>query len=210
MEIFKLIFQHDLRLNDLDSVASSAKKEQASLADFLKPDPTYSLFHLAGTNLAKEHFGLNILNSYNQIVSVLQQALSSGYHTTDDSFSNLDDAISSLQVGQSIIVHLTRPDIEFADLNGTDSSFALKKALDNNLIVIQKIQAINGFDLQIYSRKNIYRDMFFPLQNMLPEAFRFFSINGKKFNTERHFYFETWTLDKPPHGFEEVFPQSII
>jgi hypothetical protein len=52
--------------------------------------------------------------------------------------------------------------------------------------------------------------MFYPLQKLVPETFRFFSINGKKFRTERHFYFETWTLEKPPHGFEEVFPETVL
>jgi hypothetical protein len=76
--------------------------------------------------------------------------------------------------------------------------------------VIYKEQAKNGFDLHMFSKKNIYTKFFHPLQNMLPDAFRFFSINGKKFRSERHFYFETWTLARPPHGFEEVFPESVL
>ncbi|MDZ7806392.1 MAG: hypothetical protein U5K71_04670 [Gracilimonas sp.] len=87
---------------------------------------------------------------------------------------------------------------------------ALRKTIDHGHIVIYKVLSKDGFDLQIFSKKNVYRDMFFPLQKLVPDHFRFFSINGKKFNTERHFYFETWTLNRPPHGFEEVFPETVL
>ena len=86
----------------------------------------------------------------------------------------------------------------------------LREVLENEFVVIYKEQAKNGFDLHLFSKKNIYTKFFFPLQSMLPDAFRFFSINGKKFRSERHFYFETWTLARPPHGFEEVFPESVL
>ena len=86
----------------------------------------------------------------------------------------------------------------------------LKEALEDKFIVVYKEQAKNGFDLHLFSKKNIYTDMFYPLQELVPDNFRFFSINGKKFRSERHFYFETWTLDRPPHGFEEVFKESVL
>jgi hypothetical protein len=42
------------------------------------------------------------------------------------------------------------------------------------------------------------------------DEFRFFSMNGKRINSERTFYFETWALDRPPHGIEEVFTETVL
>jgi len=35
-------------------------------------------------------------------------------------------------------------------------------------------------------------------------------MNGKRITSERKFYFETWTLDRPPHGVEEVFKETVL
>jgi hypothetical protein len=86
----------------------------------------------------------------------------------------------------------------------------LRDVLEKGWIVAYKREAKNGFDLLLFSKGNIYPKFFYPLQKLLPEAFRFFSINGKRLSSEQKFFFETWTLHKPPHGFEEVFPESVF
>ncbi|MEX0608483.1 MAG: hypothetical protein WD016_03380 [Balneolaceae bacterium] len=219
-DIFKLIFEHDLRLDELAKRNANKTPEEieASLADFMKPDPTYSKFYLTGTDLKDQRFGINILNAYRNILDALGEAFPKKFYTAEKSFNSLFEAVESIKTGEVVVVSSDNesPELDITtihvDANSNVGHFKseLKVALEQGLIVIYKEQAKDGFDLHIFSKKNIYRDMFFPLQNLVPNAFRFFSINGKKFRSERHFYFETWTLEKPPHGFEEVFPESVL
>jgi hypothetical protein len=220
-DIFKLIFHHDQRLEDLSSPVSpdNPKQMKSSLQDFMKPDPTYSRFYFSGTDLQNERFGLNVLSSYEKLIDAIETAFQ-GFNliTREAYFSTLNEAIGSLNTGETIILSKDKDlnNIDIADLEikvNDESGYRkdpLKKAVDAGHIIIYKVQAKDGFDLQMFSRKNVYRDLFYPLQKLVPDHFRFFSINGKKFNTERHFYFETWTLDRPPHGFEEVHPESVL
>lgn len=219
-EIFKLIFQHDQRLDKLNNSESTvdAQKMEASIEDFMKPDPTYSKFYFSGTDLENEHFGLNTLTAYDQVINALETALQD-FHifTYENKFTYLSEAITSLDFGETVVLNENEEiNIDISDLhvlandsNGYNKE-SLRKAIETGLVIIYKVKARDGFDLQMFSMNNIYRDMFFPLQKLVPDHFRFFSINGKKFNTERHFYFETWTLDRPPHGFEEVHPESVL
>lgn len=219
-DIFKLIFHHDQRLDSLAKRNANKTKEEveASLADFMKPDPTYSRFYLSGTDLANERFGLNVLSAYDKIILSLDKAFEGKQViTAKQTFPALTKAISSIETGEVAILadnNIPKPEVSKLHL-GENSNVGhlkdeLKEALENDLIVIYKEQAKDGFDLHIFSKRNIYQDMFFPLQKLVPDHFRFFSINGKKFRSERHFYFETWTLDRSPHGFEEVFPESVL
>lgn len=220
MDIFKLIFEHDLRLDQLAkrNANKSSEEVEATLADFMKPDPTYSKFYLTGTDLHNERFGIDNLNAYPRIINALEEAFQQkSFLTTKGSFRSLKEAIDSLQLGEVVILADEKgTDFEIKSIHIDNNSNVghlkseLKEALDLGLIVIYKEQAKDGFDLHVFSKKNVYRDMFFPLQNLVPDSFRFFSINGKKFRSERHFYFETWTLENPPHGFEEVFPESVL
>lgn len=220
-DIFKLIFHHDQRLEKLSkhSAPENSKQMGSSLQDFMKPDPTYSRFYFSGTDLQNERFGLNHLSSYKKLIDALGTAFQDfKIQTRDRDFSALNDAIESLNIGEALILskdnefnHFDISELEIK--NSEEDGYlkeSLKKTLEAGFIVIYKVKARDGFDLQMFSRKNVYRDMFFPLQKLVPGHFRFFSINGKKFNTERHFYFETWTLDRPPHGFEEVHPESVL
>lgn len=218
-QILKLIFHHDQRLDQLQDRNANRTKEQieSTLADFMKPDPTYSRLYFTATDLEKEEFGLNVLEEYNGFVSALEQGLDTGnYQTHSGDFDSLNEAISSLELGEVIVVGNKKADFDISSLHiDTNSNVGhlkteLREVLENDFVVIYKEQAKDGFDLHLFSKKNIYNKFFRPLQNMLPDAFRFFSINGKKFRSERHFYFETWTLDRPPHGFEEVFLESVL
>jgi len=218
-QILKLIFHHDQRLDQLQDRNANRTKEQieSTLADFMKPDPTYSRLYFTGTDLEKEEFGLNVLDEYNGFISALEEGLDvNKYQTQSSEFDSLDEAISSLELGEVIVVGNKKADFDISSLHiDTNSNVGhlkteLREVLEAGFVVIYKEQAKDGFDLHLFSKKNIYTKFFHPLQNMLPDAFRFFSINGKKFRSERHFYFETWTLDRPPHGFEEVFPESVL
>lgn len=119
-------------------------------------------------------------------------------------------AIEAIKVSESIIASLTEPAEERLPSIENEDDYGLKFLLENEFLVFHKVAAPNGFDLVLYSKENVYFNLFPHLHKLVPDAFRFFSINGKKFNTERHFYFETWTLARPPHGFEEVFPETVV
>ncbi|MEQ9089618.1 MAG: hypothetical protein RIE52_00935 [Balneola sp.] len=218
-QILKLIFHHDQRLDQLQDRNANRTKEQieSTLADFMKPDPTYSRLYFTGTDLKKEKFGIDVLSEYDGFISAMEEGLDTdSYQTHSDDFDSLDEAISSLELGEVIVVGDKKADFDISTLHiDTNSNVGhlkteLREVLENEFVVIYKEQAKDGFDLHMFSKKNIYTKFFHPLQNMLPDAFRFFSINGKKFRSERHFYFETWTLARPPHGFEEVFPESVL
>ncbi len=75
MDIFKLFFEHDLRLDKLAKRNANKTKEEieAGLSDFMKPTPTYSKFYLTGTLLEEEQFGINILRKWKKIITVLDE-----------------------------------------------------------------------------------------------------------------------------------------
>ncbi len=213
-QIFKLIFKHDLRIENLSNGATEQvhpRKMEHSIMDFMKPDPTYSELHFTGTDLSANLFGLNVLDDFEGIISAINSSLiGKHFHTKTGKFDALADAVQNIEIDDLILIspkNLADGDRYSFEL---ESDRSLKEYLEDNLIVVQKISALNGFDLKIYCKKNLYPAFFPNLRALVPGSFRFFSINGRKFNTERHFYFETWTLDRPPHGFEEVFPQSVI
>ncbi|MAL17191.1 MAG: hypothetical protein CL670_16915 [Balneola sp.] len=219
-DIFKLFFHHDQRLDKLaDRNANKKTNEmESTLADFMKPDPTYSKFYLTGTDLGKEQFGLNRISGYQKVIDALEKAFSKkNVFTQEGKVESISEAIEKLELGEVfVLTDKTEIGLDIKDLHiDTNSNVGhlkdeLKEALEDKFIVVYKEQAKNGFDLHLFSKKNIYTDMFYPLQELVPDNFRFFSINGKKFRSERHFYFETWTLDRPPHGFEEVFKESVL
>ena len=183
-QIFKLIFQHDMRLDQLAkrNANKSAEEVEASLADFMKPDPVYSKFYFTGTDLRSEKFGLDQLIHYPEIIEAIEGAFPDQeyYTASGHQADKLEKVIEDLNLGE--VVALSGKEEPKTDLSS----------------------------LHIDVNSNVGHLKFYPLQNLLPDAFRFFSINGKKFRSERHFYFETWTLNKPPHGFEEVFPESVL
>ncbi len=86
----------------------------------------------------------------------------------------------------------------------------LSALLDKGHFVLLAEKAHHGFDLHLFSPQNIYEMVFHICQAVISPALRAFTINGKRVNSERHFYFETWTLDRPPHGFQEVTVDSRL
>ena len=231
MRLFKLIFDHDLRLRDLlEPPADLQGRENpnpapaaASLEEFLKPDPTYSRIYLSGTQLAEEQFGFDTLPESDEIVAILQRNLSvQSVATAKGVHELLLKGLAEVQPGQALVLQRDAsekidPDqVRALHLHSSEEPLARRKALGRILehghVVVFKEQAHHGCDLHIYSLNNLYPLLFQDLKSLLAGSpdIRFFSINAKRMRSERMFYFEMWTLDRPPHGFEEVFPESVM
>ena len=77
MDIFKLIFHHDLLLEQLSGStdARNKTKPEMSLEDFMKPIPTYTKYYFSGTRLEENMFGLTTLENKNKVYTAIQQAL---------------------------------------------------------------------------------------------------------------------------------------
>ncbi|WP_340106749.1 hypothetical protein [Rhodohalobacter sp. 8-1] len=219
MDIFKLIFEHDLRLDQLKERHTDRNTQDvsSSLEDFLKPDLTYSKFYITGTRLDEERFGLNTLSAYDDIIRHLSSTLADYRVFTGEGYKNLESAIDNSNIGEPIILSkydsitwdLPQLTIDSSSNAGHKKEF-IAALLKTDDLLIYKEQAHHGFDLHLFSKDNIYRDLFYPLKSLVGDQFRFFSINGKRIRSERKFYFETWTLDNPPHGAEEVFEETVL
>lgn len=220
MDIFKLIYEHDLRLDHLKERHTDRQTQDvsSSLEDFLKPDLTFSKFYFTGTRLDKNFFGLNVLDHYVNIIETLENVFGDYRILSGEKSESLTEAVNNNKnIGSPII--LTKNDIVpwnadeltiDSNSNAGHKKEAIAELLKTDDLLLYKEQAHNGFDLHLFSKKNIYRDMFYPLKELVGNQFRFFSINGKRIQSERKFYFETWTLENPPHGAEEVFEQTIM
>lgn len=221
MDIFKLFYDHDLRLDKLAkrNANKSPEEIEATLSDFMKPTPTYSKFYITGTRIEKEQFGLNTLAKGQSVIQQLNEVFSHRAITTSKgSFDSLQDALAAVEVGEPLVIsedERSRP-VNFNELQIDEESNvghkkeALSALLKTDAYVVYKEKAHHGFDLHLFSKINIYPSLFQALQPLVDEEFRFFSINSKRMRTERHFYFETWMLNRPPHGAEEVFPETVL
>lgn len=219
MDIFKLIYEHDLRLDQLKErhTDRSVQDVSSSLEDFLKPDLTYSKFYFTGTRIYDEQFGLNTLSHYSRVMESMALALKQyRIHATGNN-GELGEAVEHAEIGSPIILSENETvawDVEELTIDSASNVGHKKEAIAELLktedLLLYKEPAHNGFDLHLFSRDNIYRDFFYPLKKLVSTDFRFFSINGKRIRSERKFYFETWTLDRPPHGAEEVFKQTVL
>lgn len=220
MDIFKLIYEHDLRLESLRARHTDRNSQDVtvSLESLLKPDPTYSRFYLSGSRLDNQQFGLNVLEHYPSVMKRLEDVLDSyRIFTCNGEQKSLTQTVNTEPVGPAILLtRSTAPVTSIEELSLDQESNTghrkepLRHALEEGELILYKEQAHHGFDLHLFSRENIYRSLFFPFKELIQEQFRFFSINGKRIQSERKFYFETWALERPPHGVEEVFEQTIL
>lgn len=220
MDIFKLFFEHDIRLDKLAKRNANKTKEEveATLEDFMKPTPTYSKFYLTGTRLDPNQFGLSILLKYDQILNKLDEVFNGrAILSADKKFDALSVALPETEIGEALVIDdPEKKHSGIAELavdkesNVGHRKDELREILKTGAFVLYKEHAHDGFDLHLFSLKNIYTSLFYPLQRLVDDEFRFFSINNKRMKSERHFYFETWSLQKPPHGAEEVFPETVL
>lgn len=220
MDIFKLFFDHDLRLDKLAKRNANKTEAEikAGLAEFMKPIPTYSKFYLSGTRLKEEQFGVNVIEQWESVLNKLEGLFKDRYiHLGSDTFNSFSQALDNAKTGDAMVLSKQKEFDMNTSLLAVDNESnvghfkeELSEVLQNNHLVLYKEQAHDGFDLHLFSKENIYKQFFHAFKPLIGPSFRFFSINSKRMGSEKHFYFETWTLDKPPHGAEEVLPQTVL
>ncbi|HKI43796.1 MAG TPA: hypothetical protein VKA08_00560 [Balneolales bacterium] len=220
MDILKLIFEHDMLLEKLSGELDSRneRKRSSTLEEFMKPAPTYSRFYITGTKLDGPLFGLDQIDHAGAALKAAAQGLKGLQFTTAAGHQHDDllPALEELPVGEAVLAHSGGISSGVDELTVSDNEqlrdriSAILKFLDAGQHVIYKERALNGFDLHIFSRRNLYEVLFYPLKSLIAPDLRFFSINGKRVTGERFFYFETHRLDRPPHGFTEVYPETVV
>lgn len=217
MHIFKLFFEHDMVLEQLRNPGTAVKPPKTStLEDFLKPVPTYSRFYLSATDLAGPSFGLTTLPQLRELCYALQIALDAKRFIRSDGAEQADlwDLMRTATTDQTLVVVRSEAFVcPLPALNARQSfreqTSDLVEMLDGGHAAIYIEKAHNGADLHLYSKENLYPALFQTFKPFIGRDFRFFSINAKRARSERLFYFETWSLDTPPHGFEEVFRETM-
>lgn len=220
MDIFKLFFNHDQRLDKLAKRNANKTKEEveATLQDFMRPTPTFSKFYITGTVLQEEKFGINRLKKYDQILEKIDAVFEDHQiYSSVNTYPTLTQAIENTEIGRAVLLSengKTPVNLDSLTVDSESNVGHLKDELREFLLdghkVLYKEQAHDGFDLHLFSKENIYPRLFYPLQKLVNDDFRFFSINSKRMGSEKHFYFETWTLNRPPHGAEEVFAETVL
>jgi hypothetical protein len=215
MDLFKLLFEHDMLLDDGGSSPSS---RAATLEDFLKPQPTFSRFYFSGTVLDDRLFGLDQLHHFNEIIQGIDNALGKPMYSLKGGqlMRGLQNVLEVSSVFDAFVVTNGRQvppvdDLQLGIQTGVRQKLPMIRSLlgaGHIIIFIEKTD--DGCDLHLFSRENIYPVLFRELKPLVSPDFRFFSINGKRAKSDRLFFFETWTLDRPPHGFEEVFPETVL
>ena len=218
MEIFKLFFEHDLRLDNLAGRnTGDLPATGGSIEDFLKPDPTYSKFYFSGSRLDTKQFGLTVLDAWPDIerrLTVIFEKFT--LDTPGGRYDSLEEALQNVKIGQAILISESGTDHDPDLLEVRDDSNVghfkseLAAVLTDDVKVLYKEKAHDGYDLHLFSKENIYSMFFYPFKELLSDSFRFFSINSKRVRSERQFYFETWSLERPPHGAEEVLPETAL
>jgi hypothetical protein len=221
MNILKLIFHHDLQIESLgrdNPERPSQKDKEMSLDDFMKPIPTFSRFYLTNTDLGESRedamHGINTHPEYQQIIKAVVDEISGLYADETDSDKKIDynkflRLIDDIRPGNGV-------DFLEALLGNATNEFDREKLyeaqspLETGRIILFKEKAHHGFDLHMFTRRNLYESWFKALKPFIGSDSRFFSINGKRVGSERTFYFETYRLQNPPHGFEEVFPETKL
>jgi hypothetical protein len=200
---------------------SPAERREASkamsLEDFMRPEPIFSKFYLSSTILGSEpEFGFSKLNDLDLILEELGSQLGRvEWYSAISQHHSLTDAINAIEIGQCVVAPVagsSAPELLAPTRNTTDPEMmlALYNLLKKDTIVIFKEVAHHGWDLQIYSLKNIYPALFYSLKTQRSTGQRLFSMNGKRIRSERLYYFETWSLEMPPHGIEEVYDTTEI
>lgn len=216
MDILKFIFHHDLLVEQLEGSDQDRTTARTSLSieDFMKPMPTYSRFYLSGTVLESESFALSSLHHFDKIKQVFSDVFQSyTFHSNQTSTTELWDLLDSIPMNAGIVGSLNQKLDYLIDLEGKEYvreyGLSTKTVLEKNDFVLFKVANPHGYDLQLFSIKNWYPELFYGLKPLINPSFRVFSINGKKVSGDRMYYFETYRLDNPPHGFEEVFPDTV-
>ena len=232
-QLLKLVFFHDQRMEELTSSSSdSSKVDSDVLSLFTKPDPTYSWLFFMGSDLANNRYGINLLDAYPSVVTIIEKLYTLPLKLEWSNEEGIGDWMQNAPMDAYLRLVRKSKD-RITTPNGLDTSFTkdipatgyknleqawgyeveasvIHRLLMKDEVILVKRAAIDGYDINLYSKRNPYIDFFYPLQSLLPDAFRFFSINGKRVHSKEALYFEKTRLYKPPHGFEEVHPESVL
>ena len=93
------------------------------------------------------------------MIKVIDEGLSCNfYQTVNNDFEYLSEAISNISVNEMILVS---PEEMPKELIHSFSGKVLRDVLEKDWIVLFKREAIHGFDLQIFSKENIFLRFFF-------------------------------------------------
>ncbi|MGM0507290.1 MAG: hypothetical protein ACQER4_08920 [Bacteroidota bacterium] len=222
MDCFKLLYEHDQRLESLRKRHTDRAEPDTSgsLEDFLKPDPTFSRFYFSGSRPEEERFGLTALQRAPEILTLLRDLFQEWNHFSSNGHNDpqkLDQTLAQSNPGDLILFSRSEtpsvsPEhlLSVQDETMSHRSDSLKASLEAGERILFVEKAHHGIDLHLFSMENIYRQLFYPIQGMVTDSFRFFSMNGKRIRSERAFFFETWRMERPPHGIEEVFQQTVL
>jgi hypothetical protein len=221
MYILKLIFEHDIPLDRLEHSPDERRvaTKDMTLEDFMRPMPIFSHFYVSSTNIGsiEAEFGLSMHPQVSTILDAISRHIGRPIWISSlAETGSLKDAVNLMRVGEAIIAPLGVGASDIHSIPPSNNSgepevvSALHDLIKENTIVLFKEKAHHGWDLHIYTLDNIYPALFFALQPFIGGDTRLFSMNGKRIRSERLFYFETWTLDNPPHGAEEVFLDTSI
>jgi len=233
-QLLKLVFFHDQRMEELTSSSSgSSKIDSDILLLFTKPDPTYSRLFFMGSDLANNRYGINLLEAYPSVVNIIEKLYTLPLELEWSHEQGIGDWIQDAPMDAYLRLVRKSKDRITSKNSGLDTSLSkdipatgnknleqvwgyeveasvIHRLLMKDEVILVKRAAIDGYDIDLYSKRNPYIDFFYPLQSLLPDAFRFFSINGKRVYSKEALYFEQTRLYKPPHGFEEVHPESVL
>jgi len=229
-QLLKLVFFHDQRMEELTSSSSgSSKIDSDILSLFTKPDPTYSRLFFMGSDLANNRYGINLLEAYPSVVTIIEKLYTLPLELEWSHEQGIGDWIQDAPMDAYLRLVRKSKDRITSKNNGLEKDIpatgnknleqvwgyeveasVIHRLLMKDEVILVKRAAIDGYDIDLYSKRNPYIDFFYPLQSLLPDAFRFFSINGKRVYSKEALYFEQTRLYKPPHGFEEVHPESVL
>lgn len=217
-----MIFEHDLLLESLsgNNDPKGEKSHPSTLEDFMRPVQTYSRFYLSGTLMEGPDFGIGCLEHYNDVMNALNEAMKPYSFTTSHNklYVTFSAAIDDTEIGDAIVCHrdVFESDTDLKNISIGDDAGVRERMnmvielMNSGHVIVFKEKSKDGFDLHFFSKENLYEKLFYPLKPLISEDFRLFSINGKRAKNERVFYFETYRLEDPPHGFMEVLPETII
>ena len=233
-QLLKLVFFHDQRIEELASSSSNSSKIDSDvLSLFTKPDPTYSRLFFMGSDLTSNRYGINLLDAYPSIVTIIEKLYTLPLQLEWSNKQGISDWMQDAPMDAYLRLVRKSKDRITSPTNVLDTSLTkdipatgnknleqvwgyeveasiIHRLLMKDEVILVKRAAMDGYDIDLFSKRNPYIDFFYPLQSLLPDAFRFFSINGKRVHSKEALYFEQTRLYKPPHGFEEVHPESVL
>lgn len=222
MDILKICFHHDLPINDLDQSSDKAqvKQEADPLAAFMRPDPTYSLLWFTGTRIdgQQAQLGLQVLGHFPRIQEQIAAALGDLHliqPKEGKKYSSVKDFVGRAEINECLL--LANQAFDYPPLPPTGLNFGLSNykslladCMRVGFVVLVKAPHKNGFDLMLHANQNLYGRFFEPFKSLSGgQDLRIFSINLKRMDKERKLFFELHNVQNPPHGAEEIVPESV-